>query len=286
MDRGVVHAAVEPHVVGLEVFIISEVALDGFECGALFAVALGVIFFVEADAVFGAPGRSPVPIDHCCHATARNRRNVTGLAGDTIGVVVELHCGEGLELVRPGAVAALARCHIAPFTGLAGADRVLRHHVVAATGDDVLIGDVTFGARKVQALGVHVHIELLARLDERRIQIAMLDAIAAAAIEVAATAILSSGQADALGDFDIVNKRLVLEHDRASLAALCVRRLVIGARAIMANEAVNVLLVGEIEVLVLPAVPCMALRAHAFVAARIGAEVVDQMFLAEFLAIF
>ena len=51
----------------------------------------------------------------------------------------------------------------------------------------------------------------------------------------------------------------------------------------MADQAVDVLLVAEIEGVILVAVSRMALGAHPFVAARIGAEVVDQNTLSKFL---
>ncbi len=114
----------------------------------------------------------------------------------------------------------------------------------------------------------------------------MLHAIAAAAIEMAGAAIRSFRLTDALRHLHPVDGREPLEHDAAGGVALCRRQLVIGAGLLMADQAVDVLLVLEIEVRVRPIVAGMALRAHAFIAARIGAEIVDEVVLAENLARF
>ena len=52
----------------------------------------------------------------------------------------------------------------------------------------------------------------------------------------------------------------------------------------MADEAVDILLVLEVEFRARPVVAGMALRAHALVAAGVGAEIVDDVFFAEKLA--
>ncbi len=112
----------------------------------------------------------------------------------------------------------------------------------------------------------------------------MLDVVAAAAVEVAGAAVGAPGQVDTLGDGGQVDGRLAFEHHRAGWAALGVGRLVIGAGGLVADKAVDIALIAEVEGLVLPAVAGVALRAHALVAARVGAEVIDQVALAELLA--
>ena len=115
-------------------------------------------------------------------------------------------------------------------------------------------------------------------------EIAMLDPIAAAAIKMAGPAIGSFRRPDALRDLCPFDGGQPLEHDAAGSIALCRRRLVIGAGLLVADEAVDVLLVLEVEVCARPVVAGMTLRAHAFIAARIGAEIIDDVVLAENLA--
>ena len=139
-------------------------------------------------------------------------------------------------------------------------------------------------AREVAALDRHVHVEFARRIDERRVQVAVLDAVAAAAVEMAGAAIGPLRPPDALRDLGPIDGLQPLEHDAAGRVALGRRGLVVGAGLLMADKAVDILLLGEIEIRVRPVVAGMAHRAHAFVAARVGAEIVDQIALAEGLA--
>ena len=69
-----------------------------------------------------------------------------------------------------------------------------RHHLA---GYDVLLGPVTVDALKIVA--AHVNIDSIRRFGQRTIQVAMLDGVAAASIEVAPAAIVSGRQTNAFG---------------------------------------------------------------------------------------
>lgn len=141
--------------------------------------------------------------------------------------------------------------------------------------------DMAGGAGEVQSGIVHVHVQRVAGVDQGGIQIPMFDPIAAAAIEVAAPTVFPSWQADALGDLRPLDRLLALKHHRAGLVALGWWRLVIGAGAVMTDQTVDIVLIAEVEAVVFPAEARVALGAHALVSAGIGAEVVDQITLAE-----
>ena len=114
----------------------------------------------------------------------------------------------------------------------------------------------------------------------------MLDAVTPAPVEVAGAAIGPFRLPDALRHLGPIDGLQPLEHDGASRITPCRRYLVVGPCLLMADNAVDILLLGEIEVRVGPIVAGMAHRAHALVAARVGAEIVYKVTLAKRLAGF
>ena len=65
---------------------------------------------------------------------------------------------------------------------------------------------VAGAAGEVKAGGVQVHIHFLFRRSEGGVHVAVLDAVAATAEEVAGTAGVAAGLADLLGDFGEVDR--------------------------------------------------------------------------------
>ena len=106
----------------------------------------------------------------------------------------------------------------------------------------------------------------------------MFDAVATAAIEMAAAAVFACRQADTHCHFAPVDRLFALEHDGAGFVACGVGRFVIAAGSVMAHDAIDVVLIAEIKAFIFPAITGVALCAHAFIATRVGAEVIDQVF--------
>ena len=114
---------------------------------------------------------------------------MAALAGDLVRVVV----GLGLGFVRRAAVAGFA----GDLGGQVVLDQALavgrRRFGVDATGNVVQGGGVAAGAFKVAPVRSHVDIQGLVGFGQRGVQVAVLDAIAAAAFEVAGPAVLAFG---------------------------------------------------------------------------------------------
>ena len=284
VDGCVVDHAVEPGIGRLYVLGIREVALDRFIGVAVLAVALRITLELEALAVLQAAGGPPVPADLGRHTAPGEGRDVTGLASHPIRVVVELEAGKS-RWVRCMTMATLTAGGVARHTGLAGPLGVFADHVVAAAGPFMTFANMADHAREILAVLTHVHVDGFAGLEQHRRQITVLDVIATATEKVAGTAIVAPRQGHALRDLGQVDCRLVGEHHLAGLIAAGRRRLVIGTRRLVADQAIDVVLVAEV---VGPdvghVVTGVALGAHTLVAAGIGAEVVDQHALAERLA--
>ncbi|OPZ10430.1 MAG: hypothetical protein BWZ07_02649 [Alphaproteobacteria bacterium ADurb.BinA280] len=239
------------------------------------AVALGVFRLVVARAILGLARGAPVPIDHGSHAAPRELRDMAGLAGNLADVVVELDLRDRLLRVRRRSVTGLARRHVPTLTGQACALFVLGLHFIAAAGPNVVLGDVTRSAGEVQAVGRHMHVDRFGWCSQCGGKIAVLDVVTTAAIEVARAAILPLWQDHVLRHGCPVNRLFAFEHDRAGFTAARVGGFVIAAGAVMADHTVDVFLIGEIKGFVFPTVARMALRAHAFIATCVGAEIID-----------
>ncbi|BCV26691.1 hypothetical protein TUM3811_05510 [Shewanella algae] len=64
----------------------------------------------------------------------------------------------------------------------------------------MLLGGVAVLTLEVIAIAVHMHIRGLVRVGHGRVEIAMLDRISSATVEVAAAAVIPNRLADILGD--------------------------------------------------------------------------------------
>ena len=134
--------------------------------------------------------------------------------------------------------------------------------------DDMIVCLVAIGAKEVEP--AHVNVQVLRREIEALVQVAVLDAVAAAAVEMALAAFLACRRPHRLSGGQQVN----------AFSRQAVVALVIDRRIGMAGQAVHVGLLGEIEVLVRPAVTDVASHALLFIALRTDAEVVDLILFA------
>jgi len=75
----------------------------------------------------------------------------------------------------------------------------------------------------------------------------MFDIVAAAALEMTAAAIFATRHADALSYFLQVKSSFALKHDGAGGITLGWGDFIIGACTVMADEAVNIFLIGKIK---------------------------------------
>ena len=181
--------AVVPEVFRFDILGPGEAPLDRHV--VLFAE---FVLGVKLLAVLELAGLGPVP-GHFGGQLPGHFRNVTGLAGHAVSVVV----GFGALSVGGGAVAG--------FAGDLGGQIVLDQALairggrpgVDTPGDIVLGGGVA--ARTVEVLAVHAHMDIqgFGGLDQGGVQIPVFDPVTAAADEMAAAAVLALGSADILG---------------------------------------------------------------------------------------
>ena len=206
--------------------------------------------------VFGdvlARGR-PIP-EHLGGVVHGKAGDVAGLAGHRLQVGID-------ALIFVGGVAvAVGAGHLL----IGGDDVVIRQQ---AAQDDVVFAPVAVGADQV--LAAHVHIQALRREVQGFIQVAVLDAVAAAAVEVAGAAVLARGGAHALGGRRQVN----------ALGGVAKITLAISCRIGVADQAVHVGRFVEIEGIIFPAVTSVTAHALLFIALAADAEVVDLVLLA------
>ncbi len=172
-----------------------------------------------------------------------------GLAGDGIGVGVDPVVVVQLFVVAVGAI------HL---IGIVDADRD------RAPLDRVIGRLVTVGALEIVA--PHVHVKFLVGEVQAFVQVAMFDRVAAAAVEMTASAVFAGGQTDALRGGDQID----------AFGWQAGRRFHILARLVVAHQAVDVLRCGGFdEVWARPAVTGMAACAAGPVALDADAKVVD-----------
>ena len=138
-------------------------------------------------------------------------------------------------------------------------------HRRGAAGDLVVARCVAFGALHVVA--AHVDVAVAVGLKKLAGQVAVLDRLGAPAVEMALPAGLAGGASHVLGDFDQID--LGIGHAGRR------RRLFIGAGGVVADQAVDAGLVGEIEIGVFPSITGVAACATSLVADGAHSEVVD-----------
>lgn len=138
------------------------------------------------------------------NAAACKFGDVASLTGQLRGVAVQ----HSLLLVRAVAVAGDASGGVAVVAGAAHVCTlgVLGCRGVAAAGHVMAGGLVAGGAGEVQAGGVHVHIDGLFRRGQQAVHVAVFDAVATAAVEVAGAAGVAAGLADLLGNLGQVDR--------------------------------------------------------------------------------
>jgi len=232
--------AVVPVVLGLNVALIAKAALD-------LQILVGVI---DGQVL---PGLGPIPA-HLGGLPYGELGDVAGLAG---------HCAHvGIEPVVAVGGSGMA-------IGAADVGDVIDAHRHGAAGDVVIRRMVAFDAGKIVAAHVDVHI--LGGEVHGLVQIAMLDCIAAATVEMAVTAVGAIGQGNALCRGQQIDLR----------SRVAGGRLAVVAGAVMTDQAVDAGGIGEVEGLVLPAVAGMAAGAFRPVPLDADAEIVDQVLLAD-----
>ncbi len=217
------------------------------------------------------------------------------LAGQLAGVVVEQANRQRRLLVGLVAVTALAGGGIAAgmhrIAAQDGAVRVGRRHADAAAGDLVPIGLVASGAGESGSstgLGGHVHIQLGRGPVQRRIQVTVLDAIAAATVVVAASTGGGAGLANVPGHHRQVHRVDELAGSRWQLGAFGghftghARRLLVTA-GVVTDQAIDLALGVKVELVVLPAVAHVTTLAEGFVGAVTDTEAVEHGLLAQLL---
>ena len=157
------------------------------------------------------------------------------------------------------------------FTGVAtGAADV----VLTLRGDDhgiagnVMVGRfMATGTGQIGSVGTHVDVDGDTRRGNAGIEVAMLDRVAAAPEEMAASAGFTRGLADILGH----QRQVDLLGGKSGSG----RRLFVGAGGVVADQAIHLRGVGQIETGILPAVADVATGAARFVRPDGNAEVVD-----------
>ena len=199
------------------------------------------------------PGRRPIP-SHFCGFVDCHTGNVAGLAGNRVGVLVESLIDVGCLAVAVGAIDA---------SGAVDADR----HGTA--GDPMVFRFVAVTAGQIGA--PHMDVNPFAGEVHGAIEIAVFDGVASAALEVADAAIPTCRRPDTLSHRQQVD----------SLCRLAAQSLFVGPRLLVANEAVDILFLGEIEIVVEPTVSGMAGRALGNIGSGRDTEVVDEILLSD-----
>ncbi|VTR67933.1 hypothetical protein DESC_660060 [Desulfosarcina cetonica] len=174
---------VVPKVFRLDVLGPFELPLDGH----VVVLAERVFGFIRF-AVLAFSGLGPVP-GHLGGVDPGERGNVAALAGNLVRVIV----GLGFGFVRGAAVAGLA----GDLGGQVVLDQAFavagRRLSVDPPGNVMQGGGMAAGTLEIATVDTHMHIQGLVGLGQRGVQIAVLDPITAAALEMAATAVLALG---------------------------------------------------------------------------------------------
>ena len=144
-------------------------------------------------------------------------------------------------------------------------------------------------AGEVEAVRRHVHVEVVARVLQRGVEVTVLDRITAATQEMAGAAGVATGLAHlarhlaevgGLDDAAGVGRKLHVLVGRMSGQP---GDLAVGAGGVVANQAIDVFLRTEVEAVVLPAVAHVTGGAELVVGGYGRAEIVDDVLLAQAL---
>ena len=133
----------------------------------------------------------------------------------------------------------------------------------------------------------HLHVHVAGGFRERAVEVAVLHVVAAAAEEVTGAAILTTGHADSLRDLLEVDSRPLLSGLGRKLRVHVGRvagrggEFLVRAGRVMADEAVDVLRLAEVEARVLPPIAGVTARAARLVRRERDAEVVHRVGLAK-----
>ncbi len=135
-----------------------------------------------------------------------------------------------------------------------------RRRGVDPTCDIVQFGGMTPGTGKILPVRAHVHIELLVGLDKGGIQIPVFDPVSPATIEMADPAIGAGRATHRLGHLVPFRR---IEHLLAELLGFrggiagTRRKFFVRSGLFVTDQTIHKGRISEIEILVLPAVPCV-----------------------------
>jgi len=197
-------------------------------------------------------GLGPVP-ENFSRLALGVYRSMTGVAGDGLGVFVEMMVQQAVAGVR-----------IIAVTGLAAETAFGHRHRCASAGDFMIARAVAFRALEVVA----AHMDIAASIGGKQLpgKFRMLDGLSSAAVEMAVTTCLAAGGAYALGHFDKVY--FGVRHPGVG------RRFCIGSGPIVADQAIDFCLVGKIKGFVSPSVSRVAACATSLVAVYAHSEII------------
>ena len=234
---------------------------------------------LERFAVFELARLGPVP-GHLGGVHPGKFRYMAALAGHLVRVVI----GFGLGFVWGAAVARFA----GDLGGQVVFDQALSmgicRHRVNPAGNIVLTGGVTAHAVKILAVRAHVNIQGLVGLGQRGVQITVFDAVTTAAEKMTGSAILAGGSTHTLCHlvpirgmvrFTVAFEDLGFGHGVAGAGW----KLFVGPGLFVADQAIDVRHVIEIEGIVGVAITRVTLRAAPLVGWDGDTEVVDQVVL-------
>ena len=226
-----------------------------------------IIFFIPIAVRIFQPGLAPVPIHHCA-VDLGIYRDVTGLAGYFIVVEIKY-----FVVVRTAGMTVLA----ADAVIVAGRNRV------RAAFDIVSFGYMTVNTGHVRPVNPHVNIHLACRIVEGFLKISMFNIVAATAIKMAHAAIAPVRVSYVLSHIVVVGYfKLFIGSSRCCRPAGHAFLLEVGIGLVMANQTVDVVWVIKVEVVIFPSVTNMAAHAGSVVAERACAEIVIDVFFANF----
>ena len=134
--------------------------------------------------------------------------------------------------------------------------------------------------RAGEALATHMHIQISRGLEQAGVQIAMLDAVPAAAVEVTCATIATRCLAGVLRDLGVVRRKEFLAHENLLFGGGIPGaggEFLVGAGLVVTDQTVNILLVCEIELGIFPAVAYVAAGTAGPVAIERDAVVVQHI---------
>jgi hypothetical protein len=120
-------------------------------------------------------------------------------------------------------------------------------------------GGVTPRTVEILTVQPHVHVQLLVGFCKGGVEVAVLDAVTSAAEKVTGPAVSAGGTGDTLSDFVPVRREILFAVSRKNhglggrIPRTC-RKFLVGAGLLVADKAVDLGLVTEVEVLVFPSV--------------------------------